>query len=178
MKKILFVICYASIAAMACNSQSSNSQAVDTSVTKTDTLPASDTSAKTTPVNPSELSSAEIPDDTVFTDGSKPSSWQNAGFTNPAGFKNFLQRLQSWVADNNKDSVASVVAYPLHNPKAKDKAAFIAKYDDYITDNVKKALKEQNLKQIFRNSQGAMIGDGKLWFSETKDGYRIIAINK
>ena len=178
MKKIVFVICCISIAAMACNSQSSNSQATDTSTSKTDTVPASDTSAKTTPATSSELSSSEIPDDSVFADGSKPSSWQDAGFTNPANFKKFLQKLQSWVADGNKDSVASVIAYPLRNPKVKDKATFIAKYDDYITANVKKALKEQNLKQVFRNSQGAMIGDGKLWFNETKDGYRIIAINK
>jgi len=178
MKKILFVICCVSIAATACNSHNSNTQTSDTSVAKTDTLTVTDTSAKTTPVNSPELSSAEIPDDSVFADGSKPSTWQDAGFTNPANFKKFLQKLQSWVADNNKDSVASVIAYPLRNPKIKDKATFIAKYDDYITNDIKKALKEQNLKQIFRNSQGAMIGDGKLWFNETKDGYRIIAINK
>lgn len=178
MKKILFVFCCASIAAAACNSQNSNTQTADTSAAKTDTLTVNDTSVKTTSASPTELSSSEIQDDSVFADGSRPTSWKDAGFTNPAEFKRFLQHLQSWVANSNKDSVASVVAYPLRNPKVKDKAAFILKYDDYITGNIKKALKEQNLRQIFRNSQGAMIGDGKLWLNETKDGYRIIAINK
>ena len=59
----------------------------------------------------------------------------------------------------------------------KEKKDFLANYDLYFNNKVKTGLKEQKLRQIYRNDEGAMIGKGNLWFSQTKNGFRIIAIN-
>lgn len=119
----------------------------------------------------------ELADDSVFTDGSIPGTWENAGFSDPQGFKQFLLRLRSWVANSEKDSVANVLHYPLRNPKVKDKQQFLAQYDTIVNERVKKALREQNLRQIFRRDQGAMIGNGELWFIQSGDRFLISAIN-
>lgn len=162
----------------ACNNQSAEEKALaaDTAITVVtkDTIPQKDTALIAFSY---ELTPAEMPDDSVFTDGSQPSSWANAGFDHPVAFKKFLKRLQYWVANNQQDSVAAVIAFPLKNPNVKNKAAFIEKYDSLINEKVKKALMAQNLRQIFRRDQGAMIGDGELWFNETKKGFSIITIN-
>ena len=105
------------------------------------------------------------------------SSWNSAGFTDPIGFIKFIQQMQVWIAENNKEAIASSINYPLDNPKIKNKTEFLKNYDIYINNNVKKALREQDLQNIFRNYQGAMIGNGQVWFRETKLGYKIVAIN-
>jgi len=123
------------------------------------------------------LSPAEMPDDSVFADGSQPVPWANAGIEHPIAFKQFLKQLQYWVVNDQKDSIAAVMAFPLKHPRIKDKAAFLKKYDNYFNEKVKLALAQQNLRQIFRSSQGAMIGDGQLWFSENASRFSIISIN-
>ncbi len=141
---------------------------------KREELPAQDTA---TPASPFALRTAEMEDDSVFADGSQPVSWANAGIDHPIACKEFVKRIQSWVQHNQKDSIAAVIAFPLTHPPVKNKAAFLAKYDSYFTAKVKSALAQQNLRQIFRSSQGAMIGDGQLWISEFPKGFFIISIN-
>ncbi len=146
-------------------------------VVTTDTIVVKESVAAPEPPFNNELSAAEMQDDSVFADGSQPASWANAGFDHPIEFKKFLKRLQNWVANNQKDSVASVITFPLKNSLAKNKTAFIKNYDSLINEKVKKALFTQNMRQIFRRDQGAMIGSGELWFNETKKGFTIITIN-
>lgn len=122
--------------------------------------------------NPSQLG-----DDSVFTDGSIPTSWENAGFTDPVGFKQFLLRLTGWSVNGQKDSIAAVVDYPLRNPKIKDSQQFLQQYDSLFNEKVKTALARQNLRQIFRRDQGAMIGDGTLWFRQSGNRFVIVGIN-
>ncbi len=159
---------------IACN-DTPDKQPSSLSDTLTTATPVPDSLSPVT--DPYALSPAEIEDDSVFSDGSMPTSWANAGFDNPLAFKKFLKHLQYWVATDQRDSVAAVVAYPLHHPAVKNAQQFLAGYDKYMREQVKKALKEQNLRQIFRRDQGAMIGNGELWFSETPQGFRIIGIN-
>lgn len=135
---------------------------------------------KSVPVDakdPYSLNTDELQDDSIFSDGSKTASWQVAGIDNPIAFKHFIKQLQHWVINNQKDSVASVIAYPMRNPAVKQKKDFLANYNVYFNDKVKDALEKQKLRQIFRNSSGAMIGKGNLWFSQTPEGFRIIGIN-
>lgn len=125
---------------------------------------------------PTVTSPQDMGDDSVFTDGSVPSSWANAGFDDPVAFKKFLRRFQSWVTEGQKDSVAAVIRFPL--PKgARDKSEFLARYDQYMSEKVKAALARQNFRQIFRNAQGAMVGNGQIWFIPSNNGYTVIAIN-
>ncbi len=129
------------------------------------------------PVSTAELTAAEAADDSVFADGSVPVSWANAGIDRPLDLKRFIKRLKDWVANDQRDSVAAVLAYPLTNPPVRNRQVFLSAYDKYISRSVKEALRRQPLNQIFRNSRGAMIGDGHLWLAETATGYEIIAIN-
>lgn len=143
------------------------------------TAPADHTSTADTAVrnDTALVPAASLQDDSVFADGSIPTSWENAGFSDPVAFKQFLQQLQQWVASDRKDSVADALDYPLRNPKIKDQQQFLGQYDTYFNERVKKALREQNLRQVFRNARGAMIGNGELWFTQEGNRFKITAIN-
>jgi len=115
--------------------------------------------------------------DTVFEDGTVPSSWQDAGFNDPAGFKRFLLRFKEWVRTDNADSVAAYIDFPIKGYKTA--AQFKAQYATVFDSSLKAVVAQQRLDRIFRNYEGAMLGDGQLWFADQEGkGYRIIAINK
>lgn len=176
MSKYYFLLT-AVITMMACNNEPAPKEipAADTIVVKAkDTVPKKDTAVTDISF---ALSEAEIGDDSIFTDGSQPTSWANAGIEHPLQFKYFLKRLQYWVTNNMKDSVAGVIAFPLKKPRLANKAAFIAKYDSIFTPAVKNALLTQNMRQLFRSDQGAMVGAGEIWFTETRKGFFITTIN-
>lgn len=115
--------------------------------------------------------------DTLFEDGSRPADWKNAGFDNPEGFKRFLVLFKEWVRSDNADSIAAYIEFPIKGYKTADQ--FKKNYPKIFDKELKDVVEKQRLDRIFRNYQGAMIGDGAIWFSVIeKKGYRIIAINK
>lgn len=114
--------------------------------------------------------------DTLFEDGTIPSSWENAGFNDPEGFKLFLLRFKDWVKNDRIDSIVMHTRFPLRQYKTA--AVFQQHYADIFDASMKTAVDTQRLDRIFRNAQGAMIGGGKIWFAPLPEGYRIIAINK
>lgn len=115
--------------------------------------------------------------DTLFEDGSRPSEWKNAGFDDPEGFKRFLVLFKEWVRSDNADSVAAYIAFPIKGYKTSEQ--FKKSYTKIFDKQLKDIVEKQRLDRIFRNYQGAMIGDGAIWFSVIENkGYRIIAINK
>lgn len=114
--------------------------------------------------------------DTAFEDGSIPSSWNNAGFDDPAGFKEFLLTFKDWVKKDQVDSITAYIRFPLKNYKTAD--AFKKAYPNVFDDQLKKVVETQRLDRISRNYQGAMLGSGEIWFSVFPEGYKIIAINK
>ena len=163
----------------SCNNASDKTAEQITDTPK-DIIDTSSVVIKSVPVDakdPYSLNTDELQDDSIFADGSKTTTWQVAGIDSPVAFKHFIKRLQHWVINNQRDSIASVIAYPIRHPDLKQKQDFLAHYDLYINEKVKNALKHQKLRQIFRNEEGAMIGKGTLWFSQTKNGFRIIGIN-
>ncbi|MRG47340.1 hypothetical protein GFS24_19630 [Chitinophaga sp. SYP-B3965] len=114
--------------------------------------------------------------DTVFEDGSIPSTWANAGFDDPAGFKEFLLSFKDWVKKDQVDSITAYIRFPLKNYKTPE--AFKKAYSKVFDESLKKVVETQRLDRIFRNYQGAMIGSGQIWFNTSPEGYKIIAINK
>jgi hypothetical protein len=128
-------------------------------------------------IDPYALTIEDLRDDSVFSDGSRPVSWKNAGISDPVAVKKFIRKLQVWVRDNQVDSISDYMVYPMRNPGIKDKSDFKLHYRDYITDGVKTALADQRLNQVFRNEQGVMIGQGQMWFREKDNNIQIIAIN-
>ena len=113
------------------------------------------------------------------------------GFDNDAAVLVFITSLQKNVAAAKKDAVADMVNYPMSlnqtngsgKPKRteiKDKAAFLAKYDQIISEKLKMALKNQDMKDIFARDQGVMLGNGDIWLapdSKTKK-IGVVAVNK
>lgn len=96
----------------------------------------------------------------------------------------FLAELQTAVHDGDKTKVASVISYPLmvihgsRRTRIKTKTEFLAKYDTIFDANVQKAIAQQSAKCLFGNYQGAMIGNGEVWFSQQQDGsMKIITVN-
>lgn len=122
------------------------------------------------------VTNPDLEDDSVFADGSKPGSWDVAGITRVRDLKIFVKDLQYIVAAGNKEEVANMVRYPL-NASIRTKADFLANYDSIITPKVKEALAKANLRQLFRNYKGVMIGSGDIWIAQEDEHFKIIAIN-
>ncbi|MCW3093497.1 MAG: hypothetical protein JWP81_4566 [Ferruginibacter sp.] len=124
----------------------------------------------------SGLTQEEMTDDTLFSDGSKPTSWEVAGISDVKGFKLFLKQLQSLVLNNDKEQLAKYIQYPLRK-SIKSPKDFIKNYDNIFTKDVKLSIAKINLSQVFRNSKGAMSEEGRVWFSQVGNEFKIIAVN-
>ncbi len=177
---IRFVLSCIVLSMLACNDAGEHKTAAGTTdstrpaAVNTEVKKPADTVINT---DPYALTPEEMKDDSVFSDGSRPTGWSVAGIDGPVSFKMFLKRLRYWVAQDMKDSVVAVIGFPLQNPRVKTAQQFLPEYDTYINTKVKNALKAQSLSQLFRNVNGVMIGRGELWLGETEHGYRIIGIN-
>ncbi len=96
----------------------------------------------------------------------------------------FLAELQTAVHEGDKTKVASMISYPLmvihgsRRTRIKTKSEFLARYDTIFDAHVQKAIAQQSAQCLFGNYQGAMIGDGELWFAQQPDGaMKIITVN-
>lgn len=126
---------------------------------------------------PLTLTVTELHDDAVFNDGTIPASWINAGVKDSVSMKMFIRRLQRWVDQNQVDSIAAHMNFPMKNPGITDAREFKLNYSNYFSDGVKSALADQPLNQVFRNQQGVMIGQGQIWLRENNNNIQIFAIN-
>lgn len=88
-------------------------------------------------------------------------------------YRRFLSRLQSAVRANDKGAVAGLAASPLRvnfegGPKTySDRNSIERDYDRIFTPRVRRAILGQRADRLFANYQGAMIGDGQVWFDQT-----------
>lgn len=172
MKKYLTIIIISFLLSGCYQPQKSSDAAV---ISNMDSLNKALAAAPTELLKVSDLSVDELKDDSVFTDGSKPTSWDIAGVSNVKGLKVFIKKLQQWIVLNEKDSLATVVKYPLG--KINNKEALVKNYDSLFTKEVKLSFATLNFNQLFRNSQGVMTNGGKVWFGQEGKKFRIIAIN-
>ncbi len=122
------------------------------------------------------LSLQELQDDSIFIDGSKPTSWENAGITDVKGLKLFLKDLQQAIITNNKEKLAAAVKYPLQGLNNAEE--LIDAYDNVFTKDVKMSFALINFSQIFRNQQGAMTEGGRAWIGQFGNEFKIFAINQ
>lgn len=176
MIKLLSGLLLAATFALACN-ESNSSNAVETA-TSNDTAQIAETTAANDAnmiVAINEVSDAEMKDDSVFDDGSIPTTWEVAGIKDVKGLKLFLKQAQQWVMSNNKEQLAAAVQYPINNIKNKEE--MMAAYDQYFTKEVKLSFAMINFNQIFRTYKGVMLADGLVWIKPVGDTYKIFAIN-
>lgn len=122
------------------------------------------------------VTNIDLTDDSVFADGSKPTAWDVAGITRVQALKIFIKDLQYLVANDNREEISKLIRYPL-NTTIKTGADFLANYNKIITPKVKDALAKANLRQLFRNYKGVMIGNGEIWIAQEGKDFKIIAIN-
>ena len=83
----------------------------------------------------------------------------------------FLAALQEAVKSDQPKAVAALVNFPLRvntghqSMRVRTADAFVHDYRHIFTEPVRKAVLAQAPGQLFRNWQGAMIGNGEVWFS-------------
>jgi hypothetical protein len=117
--------------------------------------------------------SEDLSDDAVFADGSIPTTWDVAGITDPIGFKKFLLALRSSVLAHDTNAVVATLQTPKYTQQYAREH-----YSTLFNQKVVNAFQNLNIHEIFRNYQGAMIGDGTVWFQQNSDGtFSISAIN-
>ncbi|PUZ27583.1 hypothetical protein DCM91_05020 [Chitinophaga costaii] len=114
--------------------------------------------------------------DTLFTNGIRPAQWKLAGFSDPTAFKRFLALFKDWVVHGQADSITAHINFPLAHYKSA--AVFKQAYGQVFDSAMKATVLQQPLNCIFRNYQGAMLGNGEIWWAELNGQYKIIAINK
>ena len=99
----------------------------------------------------------------------------------------FITSLQKAVAAGDKQAVAGMVSYPLmvtlggQDVELDGAAAFVARYDQIMTEAVKASVLAQGLKpeDVFVNRQGVMVGDsGQIWVLPDGDVLRISEIRE
>jgi thioredoxin:protein disulfide reductase len=89
--------------------------------------------------------------------------------TTSADATDFLAKLQSAVAKNNKQDAAKLVQFPLrinqHGKSSfvKSKAEFVANYRTIFTNKIQQVISKQQVQSLFVNSQGVMLGNGEVW---------------
>jgi hypothetical protein len=79
-----------------------------------------------------------------------------------------LSRLQKAVAAHDVAGVSTVVRFPLivKGRAGPENASELARdFDKVFTDNVRRAILNQKIDEIFANWQGLMIGKGEVWIN-------------
>ncbi|MBX9704884.1 MAG: hypothetical protein K5Q00_01405 [Gammaproteobacteria bacterium] len=86
----------------------------------------------------------------------------------------FFNALKQAVQKGDKQALSGMVAYPLRVNGTKlninSPSDFITNYSQIFTPNVTKAIIDQDPYTLFANDQGAMIGNGQVWFTLVIDG--------
>ncbi len=118
------------------------------------------------------------PDQTATTSSTEQSQQSNdgklemAGVKSAAEMKEFLQKLQTSLAANDKAAVAAMLKYPFkiykngqEKKNYKSEKEFLKDFDKYFTADVKKAVSDATYETLFINAKGIMIGNGEVWMS-------------
>lgn len=88
-------------------------------------------------------------------------------------YARFLPRLQSAIRSGDRRAVSGLIQYPLRvNAKGgpriySDRKSVEKDFDRIFTPHVRSAILAQRADGLFVRDQGAMIGDGEVWFDQT-----------
>ncbi|NEX15999.1 MAG: hypothetical protein C1943_05015 [Halochromatium sp.] len=84
--------------------------------------------------------------------------------------RSFLTKLKHAVAKDDRKAVAAMSDYPITVAVGADAITldspgqFVARYADFMTQALRALIAETTLEDLFANAQGAMLGNGALWF--------------
>lgn len=82
-----------------------------------------------------------------------------------------IRQFQQAVAAKDAATVAGLVDYPIgvdingKNTVIRDEKTFIAKYDQFMTPEISKAIVETKYSDLFVNYKGVMFGNGQAWIN-------------
>lgn len=115
-----------------------------------------------------------------------PNRYQVAGIDDADEFDETYELLRAALSENDKDTFADYIAYPINviingkKTEIKNKEVFLKNFDDIMTEDMKNVFLNQKLEDFFVNYQGIMVGNGQFWFNQlegTKHKFSIYAIN-
>jgi hypothetical protein len=102
----------------------------------------------------------------------------------PNDARSFLDRLKAAAKNKDHGALASLVRYPLamhDNGKVikiyRTRTALLATFDAVFTPRVLQAIEAAKFETLFVRDQGAMIGDGEIWFDGRNGRVLVKAIN-
>jgi hypothetical protein len=106
------------------------------------------------------------------------------GVLQDRAYEIFLARLQAAVRANDRSALIQLIAFPLRvNFKGgsqlyRDARSVGRDYDRIFTPQVRRAILDQRVNQLFGRDQGVMVGNGEIWFEHSPAGpVRIKAVN-
>ncbi len=112
----------------------------------------------------------------LFRDSTQSMSWDEAGFSDGKSFILFFKQFQFEVIDRKKETIAAYIQFPIRG--FKNRNAFINSFDSVFGKEFIEEIIHQDPLEIYRNKNGAMIGeDGQLWFKMIDGTYKIFEIN-
>lgn len=82
-----------------------------------------------------------------------------------------IGQLQQAVAAGDAATVAGLVEYPIsvdidgRDTMIEDKDAFVARYDQFMTPEISKAIVDTRYGDLFVNYKGVMFGNGQAWIN-------------
>ena len=107
-----------------------------------------------------------------------------AGIDDPQEAKDFLAALRTAALSNDRDAIANLIHYPFTSYDTGESqnvysspAEFLSYFDEIVTNSVLIAMQNASYDALFVNYQGAMIGNGEVWFMKYDEGVRIKSIN-
>jgi len=118
---------------------------------------------------------SQIHADDIEWDGTVPTSWQTATIADPTSFKLFMLKFKEMVANNDIAGISALIKFPIRN--LENRAEFKSQFYNIFDDEMRESVSSQRLDQIFRNSKGASIGNGQVWFQQAGQKYKITGLS-
>jgi hypothetical protein len=100
-----------------------------------------------------------------------------SGISSDTAINDFFGKVKLYIKTNNSKGLAKLIAYPIKVRgldgkevlQINDDADFVTHYNAIINERVRHTVICSTFKGLSATYKGIMIGDGAVWFTETKD---------
>lgn len=88
-----------------------------------------------------------------------------------AAYRRLFDDLQRAVAHDDRAGFATLVSYPIEvtidgqTRTIADAEAFVSRYDEILTNEIRSTIQSQRYADVMVNWQGVMLGDGQVWLN-------------
>ena len=136
--------------------------------------PATDTPSPSTPpaADPSSAAPANTPSSAATSAADQAVNDSiDSNLGDHTRYRAVIQDLQAAVAADDAAKVASLVRYPISvdiggkDTTLKTEQDFVARYQEFMTPDIRKAIVETKYGDLFVNYKGVMFGSGQAWIN-------------